>query len=220
VYPADTLRRRYLRNTPDEKVVTNVTTPAETRAVDDLFGLVEAGQKFGTVYADPPWMYQNQGTRSATSGVYKPGEWGMPIDELCALPVPDLTADKAHLHLWTTNAFLPESFKVIEAWGFEYKSLYVWVKPQMGIGNYWRVSHELLLLGVKGGLTFLDHSKKSWGEFNRTKHSAKPEQVASTIEAVSPGPYLELFARRTRDNWTVWGNEIERTLFNESAFSL
>lgn len=220
VYPAETLRRRYWRTKPRGDLVTSVTTPAETCATEDLHALVESGKKFGTVYADPPWMYSNQATRSATSGVYKPGEWGMPVDELCALPVPDLTAEKAHLHLWTTNAFLPESFKVIEAWGFEYKSLFVWVKPQMGIGNYWRVSHELLLLGVKGGLTFSDHSQKSWGEFDRKKHSAKPEQVALNIEKVSPGPYLEMFARRTRDGWTVWGNEIERDMFNEAAFGI
>lgn len=220
VYPADALRKRYHRNQP-EKTGRIVPPPAlETCATEDLYGLVESGKKYGTIYADPPWMYSNQATRSATSGVYKPGEWGMSVDELCALPVPELTTEKAHLHLWTTNAFLPVSFQVIEAWGFEYKSVFVWAKTQIGIGNYWRVSHEFLLLGVKGSLTFRDKSLRSWQEIKRTKHSAKPEQVADLIEKASPGPYLELFARRTRPDWTVWGNEIERDMFNNEAFSL
>ena len=87
----------------------------------------------------------------------------------------------------------------------------------MGIGNYWRVSHEFLLLGVKGGLVFADHGQMSWLRHDRIGHSRKPEQVRRIIEKVSPGPYLELFGRRTADNWTVWGNEIERTLFNQSV---
>jgi len=189
----------------------------ETCTLSDFNDLVVSGQKFGTIYADPPWMYSNQATRSSTSGVYKSGEWGMPLDELAALPIPELTAEQAHLHLWTTNAFLPDALKIIEAWGFEYKGVFVWVKDQMGIGNYWRVSHEFLLLGVKGGLRFKDKSQKSWIKAPRTKHSVKPDAVAGIIEKVSPGPYLELFARRTRPDWTVWGNEIERTIFNDQA---
>ena len=84
----------------------------------------------------------------------------------------------------------------------------------MGIGNYWRLSHEFMLLGVKGGLTFLDRGQMSWLNHDRIGHSHKPEEVRWIIEKVSPGPYLELFGRRTIDNWTVWGNEIERTIFN------
>jgi N6-adenosine-specific RNA methylase IME4 len=142
----------------------------------------------------------------------------MSVDEIAALPIGDLVADNAHLHLWTTNAFIFESKQIIEAWGFEYKSCLVWVKPQMGIGNYWRVSHEFLLLGVRGRCPFLDRSKMSWVRADRTRHSSKPEEVVQAIEAVSPAPYLELFGRKTREGWTVWGNEIERTIFNEAAF--
>ena len=75
-----------------------------------------------------------------------------------------------------------------------------------------------MVLGVKGGLTFQDRSQMSWLAADRTKHSTKPEEVAGIIEKVSPGPYLELFGRKTRKDWTVWGDEIERTLFNENAF--
>jgi N6-adenosine-specific RNA methylase IME4 len=186
----------------------------ETCAVSDLERLIATGKKYGTIYADPPWQYSNQSTRAATDNHYET----LAPNQIAEIPIQSLAADRAHLHLWTTNAFLFECPKILEAWGFEYKGVFVWVKNQMGIGNYWRVSHELMVLGVRGGLRFFDNSQVSWICTDRTKHSVKPEEVAARIEKVSPGPYLELFGRRTRDNWTVWGNEIERTLFNEAAF--
>jgi len=169
-----------------------------------------AGEQFGTIYADPPWQYGNQSTRAATDKHYRT----LTVDELCAMSVGDLAADDAHLHLWTTNGFLPDAFRVIAAWGFDYKSCFVWVKPQMGIGNYWRVSHEFLLLGVRGDATrFNMRDKMSWLQADRTKHSAKPEVVSQIIEQVSPGPFLELFGRRPAKGWTVFGNQIEARLF-------
>lgn len=212
VYPAGTLRRRFQRNKPS-KMETSVAT-FETCAVSDLNRLIEQDKKFSTIYADPPWKYSNQATRSATDNHYDT----MTVDDIALLPVDKLTTEDAHLHLWTTNAFLFESKRIIEAWGFEYKSCFVWVKPQMGIGNYWRLSHEFLLFGLKGKQPFLDRGQKSWIEADRTKHSSKPQIISEIIEKVSPAPYLELFGRKTRNMWTVWGNEIERTLFNESAF--
>jgi len=160
---------------------------------------------FGCVYADPPWQYGNQGTRAATDNHYQT----MTIADLCAMPVESLVADDAHLHLWTTNAFIQEAFKVIEAWGFEYRSMFIWVKPQMGIGNYWRVSHEIMLLGIRGDAKrFNDRSLKSWAEVDRTKHSAKPESVRQMVEKASAGPYLEMFGRKLVKGWTVFGNQI------------
>ncbi len=191
-----------------------IEAPSETCAVSDLQTLIDSGKKFGTILADPPWKYSNQATRSATNNHYKT----LSVEEISLLPIVELTSENAHLHLWTTNAFLFDSKAIIEAWGFEYKSCFVWVKPQMGIGNYWRVSHEFLLLGVKGNLPFADHAQMSWGNYERTKHSSKPERIRKIIEKVSSGPYLELFGRRTAENWVVWGNEIERDLFNEDAF--
>lgn len=186
----------------------------ETCALSDLQALIDADKKFGTIYADPPWKYFNQSTRAATDNHYKT----LTPAEIAEMPISQLTVEKAHLHLWTTNAFLFECPAILEAWGFEYKGVFVWIKNQMGIGNYWRVSHEFMVLGVKGGLTFQDRSQMSWLAADRTKHSTKPEEVAGIIEKVSPGPYLELFGRKTRKDWTVWGDEIERTLFNENAF--
>lgn len=181
-----------------------------TCTVDDLEKLMADGRKYGTIYADPPWAYGNQGTRAATDNHYPT----MTVEEIAALPIAELAAENAHLHLWTTNAFLFECQKLFEAWGFEYKSAFVWVKPQMGIGNYWRVSHEFLLLGVRGSMPFLNHSLMSWSQIDRTRHSAKPERVRLMIEQASPGPRLELFARRVSQGWTSWGNEIERTMFD------
>jgi len=194
------------QHTAQHPAPTIIEIPSEDSAItSDLSEL--AGEKFGTIYADPPWKYGNQGTRAATDNHYGT----MSVDELCEMPVPELAADDAHLHLWTTNAFLPESFRLIEAWGFEYRSCFVWVKPQMGIGNYWRVSHEFLLLGIRGNAkSFKNHSQMSWGQFDRTKHSAKPEQIRTAIELCSPGPYLELFGRNQIQGWTVYGNQISK----------
>lgn len=168
-----------------------------------------AGKQFATILADPPWQYGNQSTRGATGDHYV----GMTVDEICALPIAGTAADNAHLHLWTTNAFLFDAQRVMESWGFTYKSCFVWVKPQIGMGNYWRVSHEFLLLGVRGSLPFADRSLRSWAEFRRGQHSAKPEQIRDLIHRASPGPRLELFARRAVEGWTVWGNEIRREVF-------
>jgi N6-adenosine-specific RNA methylase IME4 len=88
----------------------------------------------------------------------------------------------------------------------------------MGIGNYWRVSHEFLLLGIRGSLRFQDKGEMSWRQMDRSKHSKKPYEVRKLIEKVSPGPRLELFARVVAPGWVAWGNEIERNLFNGAAF--
>lgn len=187
----------------------NDVNHAKTTSLD---ALINRGMKFGTIYADPPWLYGNQGTRGATSDHYT----GMTVDEIAALPILDLVEDNAHLHLWTTNAFLFESKRIMEAWGFEYKSCFVWVKPQMGMGNYWRVSHEFMLFGIRGRAPFASRSLMSWAEYPRGRHSAKPEPVRSLIEKASPGPYLEMFARRPAKGWTVWGNEVASDLADES----
>lgn len=186
---------------------------ADALAVRTLDELVGSGRKFSTIYADPPWLYGNQGTRGATGDHYG----GMTAAEVAALPVKDIVADDAHLHLWTTNAFLFDAREVIEAWGFTYKSCFVWVKPQMGMGNYWRVSHEFCLFGVRGSASFGSRSEMSWREWRRGRHSAKPEPMYELIEKVSPSPYVELFARRRREGWSAWGNQIGTDLFFQEA---
>lgn len=179
--------------------------------VDSLDGLIADGQKFGTIYADPPWQYSNKATRSNVDGLYA---GTMTVDDICEMPVSELALPDSHLHLWTTNAFLPEAFRVIEAWGFEYRSVFVWVKPQMGIGNYWRVSHEFMLLGIRGNAKrFGRRDLKSWMSIDRRQHSEKPHEVRSIVQQVSPGPFLELFGREAIDGWTVFGNQVRAKLF-------
>lgn len=167
------------------------------------------------IVADPPWQYGNTSTRGAAEDHYGT----MTIAELCELPVEERTADEAHLYLWTTNGFLREAFELVDAWGFTYKTCLTWVKPQMGMGNYFRSSTEHVLFGARGGLRTRERNIVNWFEAKRGKHSAKPETFYELVQKASPGPYMEMFARCRRDSqlfcrcsrcrlgWTVWGNE-------------
>ena len=173
--------------------------------------------QFRTFVADPPWRYGNTSTRGAAEDHYPT----MSIEELCELDVvPSRAADEAHLYLWTTAGHLPEAFKVMEAWGFEYKTYLVWVKPQMGMGNYFRVSTEMVLFGVRGGMGTNSKSIRNHFTAPRSKHSAKPAMFQDLVVESSPGPYLELFSRCNADEmlhgcqcskcrlgWSVWGNQ-------------
>jgi len=98
----------------------------------------------------------------------------MPFDDIKRLPVGELAAKNAHLHLWATSSFLREALALIDAWGFEYKSCLVWIKDQIGMGNYWRMSHEYLRLGVRGSLRFRNRSRPSWVGARRNGHRRKP----------------------------------------------
>ncbi len=192
-------------------------TAREPGCTADLQRLVGTGKTFGAIYADPPWQYGNQATRASTDNHYVT----MTVDSLAELPVGKLAAPQSHLWLWTTNGFLFECPRLFAAWGFEFKSSYVWVKPQFGIGNYLRNAHEFLLLAVRGGLTADARDVRSWGQFDRGEHSAKPEAIRSTVvERISPGPRLELFGRCAVEGWTVWGNEVSRDLFTADMESV
>ena len=184
---------------------------------------------FSTIVADPPWRYGNTSTRAAAANHYDT----LSIEQLCgeeALPdgtklpedvVRPKTADRAHLYLWATAGHLPQAFKVMDAWGFTYKTYLVWVKPQMGMGNYFRVSTELVLFGVKGDMRTQDMGLMNYFEVSRGKHSSKPQQFYDLVAKASPGPYLEMFARcdgrnqlagtcqcsQCRLGWNVWGNQ-------------
>jgi N6-adenosine-specific RNA methylase IME4 len=192
-----------------QKNLIGASPDSGTCRVEDLDTLMATGTKFSTIYADPPWLYGNQGTRAATGNHYS----GMSVAEIAALPVAELAAPNAHLHLWTTNGFLFDAPRIMDAWGFSYKSCFVWVKPDFGMGNYWRVAHEFLLFGIRGSAPFQDRGLISWGEYGRGPHSTKPAEIRDLIERASPAPRLELFARRVAPGWTVWGDNIERDLF-------
>ena len=169
--------------------------------------------EYRTFVADPPWQYGNTAARGAAEDHYGT----MTIEELCALDaVPKHAADNAHLYMWTTSSHLPQAFDVMRAWGFEYKTYLVWVKPQIGMGNYFRTCTELVLFGVRGSMRTQARDIRNWFEAPRSKHSAKPEAFHKLVMKASPGPYLELFSRCTgpgcscskcRLGWTVWGNQ-------------
>lgn len=181
------------------------------------------------IVADPPWRYDNSATRGDAQGHYQgtlsvpelTGEEPMPSGDNLADLVKSWCADDAHLYLWTTAGFLREAFDVMDAWGFTYKTFLAWVKPQMGMGNYFRVSSELVLFGVRGKLAIEDRSIMNWFEAKRGRHSAKPQRFYDLVAKASPGPYLEMFARcdagaslpgmcscaKCLRGWTTWGNE-------------
>lgn len=194
---------------PEDHVRLNcVSRPS---VVSDLCSLAVAGYRFPTVVADPPWRYTNTASRGAAENHYPT----MTLERICAEPVSQIAEDNAHLHLWTTNAFLEEAFTVIRAWGFTYKSCLVWVKPTIGMGNYWRVSHEFLLFAIRGRLRFGRNDVPSWKQARRSRHSSKPFCFRDLIEQVSPGPYLEVYGREEHPStdWTIYGNQVERRLF-------
>lgn len=175
--------------------------------VETLEEIASNGATFTTFYADPPWQYDNQGTRASTDNHYPT----MTVADICCLPVDKLAADKSLLFLWTTNGFLEAALtQVIPAWGFTFKSSMVWVKPQMGIGNYVRNAHEFLLIANRGGLIPAGKSQLSWIEADRTRHSAKPDSFRHVVESIAPGPRLEMFAREAMPGWYAWGNQVSK----------
>lgn len=162
--------------------------------------------KYRVIYADPPWKYGDERDGSTTGATdHYPT---MSIAELCDLPILDITEDSAVLFLWTTSPLLEDSFKVINAWGFKYKSSFVWDKVKHNMGHYNSVRHELLLICTRGSCT-PDVVKlfDSVQSIERTEHSKKPEEFRAIIDTLyTHGNKIELFARQPADGWEVWGN--------------
>ncbi len=154
-----------------------------------------------TIAIDPPWRYDNKATRGAAEDHYDT----MSLDELAKLTIP--AAPDAHLYLWVTNAFIDAGFDLLTDWGFRYKTTITWVKPSIGMGNYFRVNTEHVLFAVRGRQPTLRNDVGTWFGAPRGKHSAKPECFYDMVESCSPGPWLEMFARRRRFGWDVWGDE-------------
>lgn len=175
---------------------------------------VEGG--FQTVLADPPWRFQNRTGKVAPEHRRLDRYSTMDMDAICALDVASVSAKNAHLYLWVPNALLPDGLKVMEAWGFRYVSNIVWAKRRKdggpdgrGVGFYFRNVTEILLFGVRGSMRTLPpaRSQVNMIETRKREHSRKPDEQYDLIEACSPGPYLEMFARHSPKNWTVWGDE-------------
>ncbi len=156
---------------------------------------------FQVIVADPPWRYE-----SGNSLPYPT----MDIEEIKAMPVAEIADEDAVLWLWTTNAHLRVAFDVIEAWGFEYRTLLTWVKDRMGTGEWLRGQTEHCMLAIRGKPVFLNGSHTTVLEAARREHSRKPEEFYELVEATSPGNKLELFAREQRDGWRPFGNQIDK----------
>ena len=175
---------------------------------------VEGG--FKTVLADPPWRFTNRTGKVAPEHRRLDRYDTMTLEEIKGLPVEDRLAESAHLYLWVPNALLPEGMQVLNAWGFRYVSNIVWAKRRKdggpdgrGVGFYFRNVTELILFGVRGSMRTLPpaRSQVNMIETRKREHSRKPDEQYDLIEACSPGPYLEMFARYPRPDWMVWGNE-------------
>lgn len=178
-----------------------------------------AGRKFSTIYADPPWRFENRTGKVAPEHKRLNRYETMKLEEIMALPVASVAAEKSHLYLWVPNALLPDGLEVMKAWGFDYKSNLIWEKVRKdggpdgrGVGFYFRNVTEILLFGVRGDKNRTLAPARSQVNLIRTmkrEHSRKPDEMVALIERCSPGPYLELFARGDRSGWAMWGNQAD-----------
>ena len=174
--------------------------------------------RWATILADPPWRFQNRTGKVAPEHGRLRRYRTMDLGEICTLPVDTLAAPTAHLYLWTPNALLYEAVQVMTAWGFVYKTNIVWHKVRKdggsdgrGVGFYFRNVTELVLFGVRGkNARTLAPGRRQVNYIGTRKreHSRKPDELYPIIEACSPGPFLELFARSPRDGWASWGDEL------------
>jgi N6-adenosine-specific RNA methylase IME4 len=189
-----------------------------TSAANDLLRFV-GNQQFGTILADPPWRFQNKTGKVAPEHRRLSRYGTMSFEEIEALPVQAIAAPVSHLYLWCPNALLPHGLSVLAAWGFTYKANIVWHKVRKdggsdgrGVGFYFRNVTELVLFGVRGKnarTRAAGRRQVNYLSTRKREHSRKPDELYPIIEACSHGPFLELFARGVRQNWTVWGNQAD-----------
>jgi N6-adenosine-specific RNA methylase IME4 len=186
------------------------------RSAMDPPPLPEVDGGFRTVLADPPWRFTNRTGKVAPEHRRLDRYSTLDLDTICELPVASVLADSAHLYLWVPNALLPDGLRVMDAWGFRYVANVVWAKRRKdggpdgrGVGFYFRNVTEIILFGVRGSMRTLAPARRQVNmiESRKREHSRKPDEQYALIEACSPGPYLELFARHAHQGWTAWGDE-------------
>ena len=166
------------------------------------------GKTYSTIVIDPPWDWGDEGDHDQL-GRSRPTYDTMSKKELAEIPITQLAKENAHLYLWITNRSLPKGFELLDAWGFRYITCLTWCKPSFGMGNYFRGSTEQILFGVRGSLSLLRHDVGTWFTADRQQgHSVKPDAFYDLIETCSPSPWLDIFARKERPDWTVWGAEL------------
>jgi len=170
---------------------------------------------FSTVVLDPPWVERGGGRIKRGADKHYPlvKTADMPAI-ITGCPHWSAVAADAHVYLWVTNNFLPDGLWLMDRLGFAYKTNIVWVKQRIGLGQYFRGQHELCLFGVRGDAYAVRTDDKTIASVitaDRGQHSKKPDAFMDMVEKRSKGPYLEIFARRERENWTAWGNEVGAT---------
>lgn len=192
---------------------------ADMQSTLDSFRKFTEKKKYNTIYADPPWQFQNRTGKVAPEHRRLMRYETMTLEEIKALPVSEIAGEKAHLYLWVPNALLPEGLEVMSAWGFEYKSNLVWEKVRKdggpdgrGVGFYFRNVTELVLFGIKKKSAPNRTLAPARSQVNliramKREHSRKPDEMIQIIEACSLEPRIELFARGVREGWDMWGNQ-------------
>ncbi|QIR85040.1 MT-A70 family methyltransferase [Paracoccus sp. AK26] len=170
---------------------------------------------FDMIMADPPWLYQlrsEKGEEKAPQAQYA----CMTLDEIAALPVSALAADDAVLWLWATNPLLRDAFKIIDAWGFQFKTAGHWVKTtkndklNFGTGYILRCAGEPFLIATRG-TPKTTKSTRSVIMGRIREHSRKPEEAFAAAEQLMPDARrIEVFSRQKRPGWVNWGNEAEK----------
>ena len=197
-------------------------------AVEDLAKFVR-GRKFSTILADPPWQFSNRTGKMAPEHKRLSRYSTMNLDQIKMLPISEIVDEPAHLYLWTTKALLAEGLEVMADWGFTYKTNIIWHKVRKdggsdgrGVGFYFRNTTEIVLFGVRGKNARTLSPGRRQANIMRTQkreHSRKPDELYDIIEKCSPGTFLELFARGTREGWEAWGNEAEEYQPNWDTYS-
>lgn len=165
--------------------------------------------QFNLIQADPPWGFENDSFRFAAENKYPT----MTLEEILALPVAELAADRAVLFLWYPASRKPsEADQVLQAWGFEYKQEIVWLKNRVGPGHYTLTKHEKLIIATKGNHVTPAWRPESVIKADVTEHSRKPDEFTDIMQRMYPDlmSRLELFARTEREGWMAWGNETEK----------
>lgn len=176
-------------------------------------------QGYGVVLVDPPWTYTSEGRPTEAPGAGWHGDASkhyptMKLADIKALPVGEWAQADSMLWLWAVNSMLPQAIDVMSAWGFTYKTCLTWGKttkagmPAFGMGYWLRGATEHVLIGTRGKIKPGIRDARSLFLSERLEHSRKPDQVHELIERYHPGPYLEVFARRSRQGWSSWGNEL------------
>lgn len=200
----------------------------ENSPSDDLLQFV-GDRTFSTILADPPWRFLNRTGKIAPEHRRLSRYDTMSMDEIAELPVSKIAQDRAHLYLWCPNALLPDGLRIMDAWGFEYKSNIIWRKIRKdggsdgrGVGFYFRNVTENILFGVRGknARTLAPGRRQvNYIESRKREHSRKPDEQYELIESCSWGPFLELFARGSREGWSTWGNQADEYEPNWETYS-